>query len=258
MSTLYFVKTVKAESDSVEVHIAKRDDGYRSPAGQFPTAFSLAERTHGVFVVGSGGDLYLIKNRKAESGRVEVHRLTASSAYKQFDIQTATIFELKDTDNGTWTEDKGNLFLIKTRNCESRLIEVHRSPGKSFSGYSLQVAVPISQTEADNGVWDIYNNELFFIKFRNTQFGKVELWRVSGSDLQTVTRYQTWFQDSDGEQGSWRIGAGGDLYFIKTRNCDSGKIEVHIASAKYGYQEVSHHATWIDQNDEPLGTWLIA
>jgi hypothetical protein len=257
MSNLYFIKTVKADSGMVEVHVAKPDDGYSTPAGHFVSGYSPADRDNGVFCIGPEG-LSFVKTRNAQSGKIEAHRTTTASGYKDFDIHTATVFELKDTDNGTWTVDGGNLFLVKTRNCESGLIEVHRANGNTFGAFSVHAAVPISQSEGENGVWDINDNELYFVKYRNTQGGNVEVWRVTGDGLQTVTRHTTWFSTTDGVQGSWRIGANGDLYFIKTRNTGSGKAEVHVASSKSGYQQVSHHATWISQDDGPLGTWVIA
>ncbi|KAK4452633.1 hypothetical protein QBC34DRAFT_293246 [Podospora aff. communis PSN243] len=257
MSSLYFIKTVKADSNKVEVHIASPTDGYSKPAGHHVSGYSLADRNNGDFVVGPEG-LYFVKTRNAQSGKIEAHRTTAASGYRDFDIHAVTVFELRDTDNGTWTFDNGNLYLVKTQRCESGLIELHRANGGSFNAFSLHAAVPIPVSEAGNGEWDVFGDELYFVKYRNTQGGNVEVWKVSGSGLQTVTRWTTWFNTADGVQGSWRIGKGGDLYFIKTKNTGSGKAEVHVASARSGYQQVSHNATWISQDDGPLGTWVVA
>lgn len=260
MSSLYFIKTVKADSGMIEVHVAKRDDGYAKPAGHFVSGYSPADRNNGDFCVGPAG-LYFAKTRNAQSGKIEAHRTTASSGYKDFDVHAVTVYELKDTDNGTWTFDSpnGNLYLVKTQRCESGLIEVHcANAADNFSAFSVHAAVPIPQSEAGNGTWAVRDGELYFIKYRNTQSTKVEVWRVTGGDFQTVKRYTTWFSTADGVQGSWRIGANGDLYFIKTRNTGSAKAEVHIASLTSGYQQVEHFATWISQDDGPLGTWVVA
>ncbi|KAK3356616.1 hypothetical protein B0T25DRAFT_565960 [Lasiosphaeria hispida] len=211
MSNLYFVKTT--------------NPGSNQPAGNFVSGYSLTDRDHGVFRVGPKG-LYFVKTNNVGSGKIEVHRTTASSNYRDFDIHTASVFELAD--NGTWTVVNADLFLIKTRNCASRLIEVHRANASSFSAFLLHAAVPISQTEGENGAWDIYNGNLYFI---NTY---------------------------DGDNGSWRVGSQGSLCFIKPRNTGSGKIEVHIASSESKYQQVSHHATWISQADGLFGTYVIA
>ncbi|KXX80638.1 hypothetical protein MMYC01_203408 [Madurella mycetomatis] len=257
MSSLFFIKTIRPESEKVEVHVTKPGDGYKQPAGQYVSGYSPTDRDNGVFCIGPEG-LYLVKTRNVGSGKIEVHRTTTSSNYSDFDIHTATVFELKDTDNGTWTVDGADLFLIKTRRCESRLIEVHRANGNAFSAFSLHAAVPIPQSEGENGAWDMENGSLYFIRYRNTQGNNVEVWRAHGDGLQNVERYTTWFSTSDGDKGSWRIGANGDLYFIKTRNTGSGMIEVHVASSQSGYQEVAHHATWISQDDGPFGTYLVA
>ncbi|KAK0710646.1 hypothetical protein B0H67DRAFT_472533, partial [Lasiosphaeris hirsuta] len=180
--------------------------------------------------------LYFVKTNNVGSGKIEVHRTTAASNYRDFDIHTASVFELTDADSGVWTVDNDDLFLVKTRNTTSRLIELHQAPGTAFSTFSLHAAVPIPQSEGENGAWAVWNGNLYFIRLRNTQGGNVELWHVHGTGLQEVTRYTTWFSTSDADNGSWRIGAQGNLFFIKTRNTGSGQIEVHIASSESKYQ----------------------
>ena len=51
---------------------------------------------------------------------------------------------------------------------------------------------------------------------------------------------------------------GSDLYFIKTRNTGTGRVEVHAATAASGYKSASvHAATWFGTGDQNNGWFQI-
>lgn len=65
-------------------------------------------------------------------------------------------------------------YFIKTGNTDS--IEVQRlSGGSTYSQFDIQAASGFSAKEVDNGVLTIVNGDLYFIKTRNTDSGKVEV-----------------------------------------------------------------------------------
>ena len=46
---------------------------------------------------------------------------------------------------------------------------------------------------------------------------------------------------------------GTTLYFIKTKNTGSGKVEIHSATAASGYQSGIHTTTWLSPSDANNG-----
>lgn len=256
-SNLYFVKTRQVASGYTEVHVANSDNSYALVSGHFVTGFGPTEGENGVFNV-DGGELYFIRTRNTGSGRVELHRATASSNYHNIDLHAATAFGQADGDNGVWAVEGADLFFIKTKNAESGHVEVHRVAHADYSTFASHDATAIPLSDVANGSFLIYGGNLFFVKLRNTTSGKIEVHRLgAGNRYNAVTITITWFDVADADNGTWEVGTNADLYFVKTRNTGSGRAEIHIATAKSKYKEVSHYASWIGEADGPNGTWCI-
>ncbi len=51
---------------------------------------------------------------------------------------------------------------------------------------------------------------------------------------------------------------GPDLFFIKTKNTGSGRVEVHSATAGSGYQNGQHSVSWLSPTDANNGWFLTA
>ncbi|KAI9147258.1 hypothetical protein HJFPF1_13296 [Paramyrothecium foliicola] len=261
-SSVYFVKERNVQSRMTEVHALDSARGYSVPTSHYVTVFGENEWPNGQFEVAGGnvvgGDLFYVKLRNTGTGRVEIHRATAGSNYKSFAVQTGTAFDLADANRGTWRVDDGDLYFIKTRETGSGRIEVHRASRSNYGNYDLHQATSLSQSNSDLGTWTIVGKNLYFIKYRNTNGANVEVHKLTpGDGYQRVTLLPTWFNIADGDNGTWEIGTNGDLYFIKTRNTGSGKIEVHIATAVSGYQNVAHFASWVSEADGPNGSWWV-
>jgi hypothetical protein len=242
------------------VHVLDHGTSYSTAAGHYATVFDQNEWPNGNFQIAggnyAGADLFYIKVRNTGSGKIELHRATARSGYKSFSVQTPTAFELFDGDRGTWSVDDGDLYFIKTRSTGSGNIEVHRASRSDYLNYDLHQATSLPDFEADNGTWTIVGKKLYFIKYRNTRRRNVEVHILDPSDgYQEERLLTTWFNIYDADNGTWDIGANGDLYFIKTTNAESGKIEVHVATASSKYQDVSHYASWVSQADGANGEW---
>ena len=75
----------------------------------------------------------------------------------------------------------------------------------------------------------------WFIKTKNTGSGKVEVHSATaGSRYTTGVSSTSRFSPADASNGWFQI-VGNDLWFIKTKNTGSGKVEVHSATAGSRY-----------------------
>ncbi|KAK3998137.1 hypothetical protein QBC44DRAFT_302648 [Cladorrhinum sp. PSN332] len=256
-SSLYYTRERNAESGRTEVHTCDASSSYAVVSTHNISAFLPDEWKNGTFDI-DNGDLYYIKVRNTESGKVEIHRVPIAWRHSQFDLHSPTAFTLGDADNGRWTVGDRDLYFIKTKNCASGMIEVHRASHKNYNALDIGVATSLPQSEEGNGTFIVFAQNLYFIKYRNAETANVEIHKLGGGDsYKHVTKTKTWFNVKDGGNGTWDVGPNGDLYFIKTKNCESGKAEVHIALAKSKYQEVYHYASGFGEGLGPDGTWCV-
>jgi hypothetical protein len=184
---------------------------------------------------------------------------------------TDTVFLPED--NGVWTfaDINGDGFLdlvyIKTSNTGTGKIEVHGAPNEGrFQEHTLHTdtAFPVG----DQGTWLMQDwtgdgkADLIYIKTRNTGTKMTEIHVCTAASeyqsfaLQTGTCFEC-EQDEHEDDGVWTVSRKGDLVWIKTRNCGSGKIEYHVASRASNYQQFTRHSP-TDFEVEDDGTWCIA
>jgi hypothetical protein len=186
---------------------------------------------------------------------------------------TDTVFSPED--DGVWTFADCNgdgfqdLVYIKTSNTGTGKIEVHGAPNESrFQEHTLHTgtAFPVG----DQGTWLMQDwtgdgkADLIYIKKRNTGTKMVEIHVATAASgyQKFALQIGTCFECENGERededdGVWSVSRKGDLVYIKTRNCGSGKIEYHIASRASNYQQFTHH-TPTDFDVENDGTYCIA
>lgn len=131
---LFAIRTTRvSDSDTklkVELFILTATSNYQNLIVQMVTAFQPVEGDLIHFALASNRDLFMIREyRSGPTGpnATEVHILTAISAYTKFSLQTSTA--LRETGNFQYllAHDR-SLFAIKTRNAESRRVEVHVLP----------------------------------------------------------------------------------------------------------------------------------
>jgi hypothetical protein len=125
----------------------------------------------------------------------------------------------------------------------------------SYRGSDLHAATWFSTGDQNNGWFQMVGKDLYFIKTKNTGSGRVEIHTATastgyqGSNLHTAT----WFSTADQDNG-WFQMVGKDLYFIKTKNTGSGRVEIHTAIASTGYQGSNvHAASWFGTGDQNNG-----
>jgi len=131
---LFAIKTSRvSDSDTklkVELFILTATSNYQNLIVQMVTAFQPVEGDLVHFALASNRDLFMIREcRSGPTGpnATEVHILTAISAYTKFSLQTSTA--LRETGDFQYllAYDR-SIFAIKTRNAESKRVEVHVLP----------------------------------------------------------------------------------------------------------------------------------
>jgi len=163
-----------------------------------------------------------------------------------------------------WASD---LVYFKRRNTD--MIEIHELSAKSlYQGFGLEKATALSQVEDQNGDFTLglfvdekYRPDLFFIKRRNTDSKRIEVHVLSGKSMYQdfLLQMPTALAQDEDLNGDFAIadfnGDGTrDLVFIKRRNTDSGTIELHVLSAKSGYQDFTLHTdTALAQSEDQNG-----
>ncbi|KAF9177428.1 hypothetical protein BGZ51_008769 [Haplosporangium sp. Z 767] len=241
---LVYIKIRNTGTGRVEVHASQNESRFQQHSLATGTAFSIED--NGTWLMkdwtGDGkADLVYIKTRNTGTGTVEVHVADAASGYQNFVLQTGTCFGCED--NGTWTMSrKGDLVLIKTRNCGSNKIEYHVASKASNYQQFTQHAVTDFGVE-DNGTWCLAPKcdgdfaDLYYIKTRNTGSGMVEVHAVSASSgwKSRLIDVATSFDPED--NGQWLMvdfthQKQPDLAYIKTKSTGTGKIEVHVVEPK--------------------------
>jgi hypothetical protein len=80
---------------------------------------------------------------------------------------------------------------------------------------------------------------------------------TASSTYQNGQHSTTWFSAADANNG-WFQMVGPDLYFVKTKNTGSGRVEVHSATAASGYQRSSVDLpTWFSPADADNGWFQV-
>jgi len=190
-------------------------------------------------------DLVYIKTKNTGTGKVEVHGARNESLFQEHSLATGTVFGTED--QGTWLmldwtgDGKADLVYIKTRNTGTNSVEVHIADAASqYQNFVLQTGTCFGCE--DNGVWTMSRKgDLVYVKTRNCESSKIEYHVASkASNYQQFTQHvATDFSVED--NGTWCVsptcsGDFADLYYIKTRNTGSGKVEVHAVSASSGWK----------------------
>ena len=181
---------------NIKLHRASAAESYATEDMIATTPLSPADAPNGTFVFESG-DLYFIKTASTGTKTIEVHRLTNASEYENFDMEQGTIYPLSEADNGPFTIDNGDLYHIKTRNTNSGFVELH--------SVNHEVTYLMSNKMFPQGNFFSYN-------------------------LQTATP----FTFDDAANGCFVV-RGGDLYYIRTHNTASGKIELSVSDGEQNY-----------------------
>jgi len=201
-------------------------------------------------------NLWFVKTHNTGSGRIEVHN-AAPTGYMSGPVHSTTRFIWVDQDKGVWQMVGPDLWFIKTTT-DNGMVEVHSATAASgyYGGVSYATYLN-GAVDASKGVYRMSGNTVFFVKLGDTGSGMVELHAATAaSNYQSGQHSVTRFSPADRYNGVWQM-VGGDLWFIKTRNTSSGRVEIHIATAASGYQSGPDVVTWFSPADQDNGSWQI-
>jgi len=174
-------------SGKTEVHRLTASSNYKKYDLQTKTALPITDGNWD-FVMDSKNNLVAIKKGpNTGSGKTEVHRLSASSNYLSFDLQTGTALGYTD-DNWDFTMDsKDNLVAIKKGpKTGSGKTEVHRmSASSNYKKFDLQTGTGLHYTSAaaKKGDWvfkmDPQDNLVCILKGPDSGSGKTEVHKLT-------------------------------------------------------------------------------
>ncbi len=205
--------------------------------------------------------LAFVKTKNTGSGMIEVHQ--TPDPYQSFDMHVTSGFSAAEDGNGTFEMVGNKLVYFKTRNTGSGKVELHYRTAES--NFSDGVSIPTWFDVADgaNGVFNLVDDGIVFIKTRNTGSGMIEVHKLPSWNpqappyLSTATNIPL----AEADNGVFQM-SGESLVFIKTRNTGSGKIEVHITGTDTAgscsfCQWSLHRATVFNAGDRDNGTFSI-
>jgi hypothetical protein len=129
---------------------------------------------------------------------------------------------------------------------------------------------PTTFWNENDGVWLLIDvslarglPDLYFVKTSNTPNGHVEVHVATGASEYQQRGLETATTFGNENDGTWGMvytpqlsSKGPDLYFIKTSNTPSGRVEVHIASASSNYQTRTVAAVTTFTNEDN-GIWAL-
>ena len=187
--------------------------------------------------------------------------MVATGRYQYFDLHLVSIFTQPDASNGSFPIDNGDLYMIKTRNTGSGVVEVHAASHQNkFASYTYHGTTPFTYDDAANGYFILRGGDLYYIRVNNTASRKIELYISDGEkDYENKRSYVTYFTSGPvgGENGTFSIGNDGNLYFVWSTRTIFGKIVVQFLTRESGYQDMSYYTTpWTDDYTN-LGTWVF-
>ena len=94
---LYYILTAQTGTGMTEIHALSASSGYQGWSVHAGTALQYVNPSNWDFLLSPKLDLYCIKKTGTSTGNTEIHRLTAATHYKQFDLEVSTPLEQTDS-----------------------------------------------------------------------------------------------------------------------------------------------------------------
>ena len=277
---LFAIKMTKTDTKSTEVHVLDGKNRFQSFLLQTGTAL---ENSFGVFsfLVGDYNrdghpDLYGIKRRNTDSNRTELHILDGKTGFRKFLLHIPLPMEnahdifsfcLGDY-NGDGFDD---LYVLKMKNTDSKRTEVYVLDGKNrFRRLLLQTATCL---ENSHGIFSFslgdYNNDgkidLYAIKQFHTGTKSTEVHVMDGAANYNrfLLHTGTILEEARGnflfDVGDYNGDKKTELCAIKTRQAESGRIEIHILGGFQGSGAAgSKRGLLVLAPEAPMGDSLAA
>lgn len=251
---LHFLKNRNVPQAKVEAHTATNATNY-GQGSSLVTRFASADTDNGWFGMHRNGDIYFVKARNTASGKVEVFTASRSSAYTE-GIAAVTRFSVNDQPNGRFGMlPNGDLYFVKLRNTGTGKVELFTALSPTYAT-GLSIGTRFAVAEGANGWFGVLpNNDLYFIKTRNTVSGAVEaLTATSASWYASGIQLPTRFAVGEADNGTFGMLPYGDVYFVKTRNT-AARVEVFTATRSSNYASGLARATRFSLAEGMNGSW---
>lgn len=193
------------------------------------------------FLLAENGDLFALKKSGTNSGKTEIHVLSASSKYQEFLLHTETgLHETDDTFEFLLAKNR-DLFAIKKSGADSDSTEIHvLSAASQYQTFSLHTETALHETDTRFEFLLAENGDLFAIKKRGTDSNSTEIHVLSASSkyLAFSLHAPTTLQETN-DTFTFLLAMNRDLLAIKKSETESNSTEVRVLSAASGYQQFS-------------------
>jgi hypothetical protein len=221
---LCFINTKQTPTGMVRI---RRSYGSGKFAEEFTSSFTQTEADSGIFQM-VDTDLWFIKTKNTESGKVELHKRTANSQYR-------TIIDLSPSvaAQGWLQMTRTGLWFIRTKGWTNPTVALSRFIAESNYQTFHAFNANIPDNEADNGIFQMMGQDLWFIKIKNTRSGTIELHqRTAMSGYQTGVHQVIEWTPSEFSGGRLQM-VGADLWYIQTMPGALVKLHQRTAWSRY-------------------------
>ncbi len=251
---LCFINSKKMLGGVIEMRRSYGAGGYKE-GRRFTSNFLYTEAEHGQFQV-VDTNLWFIKTKNTESGKVELHQRTAKSEYRT-GLRAIVDLSPEVAAQGWLQMTRSGLWFIRTKGWSNGTIALARYTAEStyqaFEAYNTN----ISANEADNGWFQIEGDDLWLIKTRNTKSGFVEIHQRTAA-----LRYQGGIDQvvdwRPGEVANGRLQiVGTDLWYIESKSVRSIFVRLHQRTASSAYKSVQTIQSGIMTSDAEYGNCYL-
>jgi len=247
---LCFINTKKMLGGAIEIRRSYGAGGYKE-GRRFTSNFLYTEAENGLFQV-VDTDLWFIKTKNTESGKVELHQRTAKSEYRTG--RRVIIDLLPNVAAQGWLQmTRSGLWFIRTRGWANSVVALAHYTAESNYQTVRGFNSNISENEADNGVFQMAGDDLWFIKTRSTKSGFIEIHQRTAA-----FRYENGIDQvidwRPGEVANGRLQiVGTDLWYIESKNAPGIFVRLHQRTAGSGYKSVQTKDSGIMARDAENG-----
>ena len=173
---IFFIKKDKTGTNSTELHVLSAVSNYKKFVLHTGTALEETDSRF-EFEMNGNRDMYVIKKDRTGSNKTELHVLSASSGYKGFSKNVATILGETNSRYSFLLAPNKDLFAIKRSSTGTNSTEVHvMSASSNYSQFSLQIGTALPET----------NHEFEFLMAPNRDIVAIERQHSGGTELRKI------------------------------------------------------------------------
>ncbi|KAK5087961.1 hypothetical protein LTR05_002177 [Lithohypha guttulata] len=213
-------------------------------------------------------DLYYIKTMNSDSGQMEIFCCTAESDYTHVIPRNYCALSFDEMMAGHVLIYGQDLYYIKTKKTASGNVEIARYPkSKDYRETDIAlISIPLRLSDAADGYFTFSNNDLYFIRDRNTESATVELtrWSFKSAFQKRTLLTTTPFLVENASKGQWNIW-GEHLYFVqtagsKTEGTNVTKVILRSTRSEGdhpNYKTITNDITTTYQNEHGKGDFYV-